>query len=419
MRALLRFFLNGLLPLAILSGAGYVAYQMLITPPHAQKSSAPAVVPVVDVVDLVPRTENVFVEAHGVVVPSEEVVLRPEVGGRIVERHPSLVPGGLLKKGEVLVRIDPAEYEIAVRKAEAELVQAQATCDMEQGQQTIARREWNLLEDRLNEMAANQSLVLREPQLQRCEAQRDAAQTALDKARLDLERTTVLVPFDCIVTEESVEIGQLVDRQNQLATLIGTDEFWVKAAVYLDRLPRISFPQADGTGGSEVRVILKTGRGEPALWKGRVVRLLGDLDPKGRQARVLVSIWDPLNLEDENKDRNERLLVGSYVTLDIEGGVLEGVYSIPWPALRENDYIWVRTPQNTLQIREVDIVWKREEDVLISDGVQPGDQLIATRLANVIPDMAIKVADRKPGSATPEQASLQPTQPSPPPNSRS
>jgi multidrug efflux pump subunit AcrA (membrane-fusion protein) len=275
------------------------------------------------------------------------------------------------------------------------------------------------LEDRLSEMAANQSLVLREPQLQQCLAKRDAAQTVLDKARLDLERTTVLVPFDSMVVEESVEVGHLVDRQNQLATLVGTGEFWVKAAVRLDHLPRVAFPDSDGKGGSEVRVTLRTGREEPVFREGQVVRLLADLAPEGQMARVLVTIRDPLDLQGEHGQEGGRILIGSFVRLEIEAGELEGVCSIPWPALRENDQIWVRTQRDTLQVREVDVVWKRAEDVLVADGVQPGDQLITTRLASVIPEMAVRVAARKSPSEGPGQAAPQPTQTATPVNSRS
>lgn len=418
MKILLRFILNGLFPLAILSVSGYAAYQMLLTPPQAEKSSAPPPVPIVDVLDLEPRTEEVFVEAFGVVVPSKEVILRPEVGGRVLERHPALVPGGLLKKGEVLIRIDPAEYEIAVRKADAELVQAQSSCDMEQGQQTIARREWNLLEDRLDEVAANQSLVLREPQLQKCEAQRDAAQTVLDKAKLDLERTTVSVPFDSMVIEESVEEGLLVDRQNRLATLVGTDEFWVQAAVKVKHLPRITFPDEDGNEGSVVKVFLRMGHEEPVVREGRVLRLMADLTP-GRFAQVLISIQDPLALESGSETQEGRILIDSYVRLEIDAGGVENVYSIPNAAFRENDQIWVRTENGTLQIRDVEVVWKRERDVLISDGILPGDRLVTTRLASVIPDMALRVKGEEPKASSPERASHDPTAASAPENSKS
>ena len=396
MRSFLRFFLNGLLPLVVLSVAGYAAYRLLVTPPTAKKSTTPTPAPVVDVIDLAPKSERVFVEAYGTVAPAKEVVLRSEVGGRIIEQHPSLAPGGLLKEGEILIRIDPAEYEIAARKAEAELVQAQSTCDLEQGQQTIARREWGLLEDRLTEVAANQSLALREPQLLQCEAKRDAAQTALDKAKLDLDRTTVRVPFDSMVIEESVEKGLLVDRQNQLATLVGADEFWVQVAVPLEHLSRIAFPDAEGSEGSAVSVILKTGRQDPIVRTGRVLRLMADLTPEGRMARVLVSIRDPLNLTGEAGAKEGRILIGSYVRLKIDAGQIDNVYPIPRAALRENSQIWVKTPQETLQIRNVEVLWGRDNDVLVADGIRPGDMLITTRLANVIPEMKIRVAGKEP-----------------------
>jgi multidrug efflux pump subunit AcrA (membrane-fusion protein) len=276
---------------------------------------------------------------------------------------------------------------------------------MEKGQQTIAKREWELLEEDLNEDLTNPSLVLREPQLQSSEATRDSAQTTLDQALLDLSRTVLVAPFNSLVIEESVETGQLVDRNSEIATLVGTEEFWIEAKIPIADLDRIQFPDAAGMGGSEVKVYLSEGNRSGAYQGGRVLRLLGDLDTKGRMARILVTVTDPLNLEGD-ADRGKALLLESYVRLEIEAGNLREVYSIPRTAIRENSRVWVCTPENRLQIHAVDVVWRREEDLLVRNRIQSGDRLITSRLSSVLPGMELKVAEEQIPFATTSEVQI-------------
>ncbi|MCA9433297.1 MAG: hypothetical protein KC940_22455, partial [Candidatus Omnitrophica bacterium] len=182
MRSFIRFLFNSLVPLVLVSAALAGAYYMLLTPPKTEKKEAEVFVPVVSVADLAPVDTPIYVSAYGVVIPARRVVLQPEVSGRVLEQHPQLIPGGHILEGEEILKIDPSEYEIMVRKGRADLSKAQASLDMEEGQQTIAKREWELLEEDLSEDLTNPSLVLRQPQLQSSEATRDAAQTDLDEA---------------------------------------------------------------------------------------------------------------------------------------------------------------------------------------------------------------------------------------------
>lgn len=399
MRFVFRFLFRALVPLLILGGVGYQTYRMVMTPEKARKTQPTSAVPLVTVADLVPGDVSVSIEAYGTVGAAREVLMRSQVGGRILEVAQQMAPGGFLKQGEILVQIDPTDYQIALERAEAMLAQSKADYDIEQGQQVIARRGWELLKEDLSASAANQDLALRKPQLQRAEAERAVAETELEEARVDLERTKVTAPFDAVVIRESVEIGQLVQSQDELATLVGTDEFWIRALVPLDMLDRVQFRGADGTPGSEVRVTLSVGSESQVVRNGEVLRLVGDLDTRGRMARVLIAVQDPYGLETPPASVDEKsgkLLVGSYVRLDIQAGAFEGVYSIPRTALRENSRVWVRTGEGKLQIKDVDVVWRQEDDVLVTDAFEPGEQLITSRLSRVMPGMEVRARKSAP-----------------------
>ena len=120
-----------------------------------------------------------------------------------------------------------------------------------------------------------------------------AAEAALERAKLDLSRTALYAPFDCVVVEKNVDKGSLVTVQTRLGTLVGTDEYWVRASIPVEQLRWFTIPSGVDAVGSTARITQRLGANETSEWTGRVVRLLGDLEPQGRMARVLLSVSNP------------------------------------------------------------------------------------------------------------------------------
>ncbi len=281
--------------LIFIGGAGFVAWILMRTAPETVPEDKKESVKIVQVVTLKPGNERILVTAWGTVIPAREVTIRPQVGGRIISQHESLVPGGILKAEDELVRIDPLDYELVVTERKAEFEDAQLELEVEKGRQIIAKREWEQLRNELPGADMNSSLALREPQLRRTEAMMTKAQNAIDQAELDLKRTVVTAPFNCMVVEESVEIGQLVEKGDTIGRMVGTDSFWVRATLPISDLKRIRLP-SKGKEGASAEILIDTGGKEESVREGTVVRLLSDLESTGRMARVLVEVEDPLNI---------------------------------------------------------------------------------------------------------------------------
>ena len=357
-------------------------------------STAPKTVPqekargarIVQVIDVKASNQQVYVTAFGPVVAARKVTIKPQVGGRVLDHNESLVQGGFIREGEELIRIDPSDYELALTEHESALEQARFELEVEKGRQVVAQREWKLLEQDLTDSEVNRSLVLREPHLRRTEAMLSKATNEIARAELDLSRTSVTAPFNAMVLDEAVELGQLVQPGNEIATLVGTDEFWVQAALPLGALKRIRLPKPNQPGAA-AQVLLDTGNGEPVSWPGLVVRLLSDLEPTGRMARVLVRVRDPLGLESGREKLP--LLLGSYARVDIEAGELNDVLVIPRVALREGNRIWVVDPNDELQIHEVETLWIQQDNVLVSNAMQPDERLIVSGLRTALPGMKV------------------------------
>jgi multidrug efflux pump subunit AcrA (membrane-fusion protein) len=281
----------------------------------------------------------------------------------VARQHAALEPGGVIEAGAELVAIDRSDYELALAAKQAELEEARFALEVERGRQVVALREWKLLEGDVPKEDANRSLVLRKPHLRRAEALVEKAENDIALAELDLTRTSVTAPFNAVVIEESVEVGQLLERGTSVTTLAGADEFWVRVSVPVDRLRWIQLPRGEYEG-AKAKVVLDAGEGREFTREGRVLRLLGDLEPNGRMARMLVSIADPLGRHDRSGEIP--LLLGSYVQVEIDAGVLEGVVVIRRAALREGNRIWVVDGSNRLQIRDVEVLWFRKDSVLLA-----------------------------------------------------
>ncbi|MBU2521574.1 MAG: HlyD family efflux transporter periplasmic adaptor subunit, partial [Proteobacteria bacterium] len=214
----------------------------------------------------------------------------------------------------------------------------------------------------------------------------NAAEAELERAYLDLSRTQIKAPFNTIVRSRLVNLGSQVTPQEPLAELVGSNSYWIQASVPVDRLSWIQIPRSQGAPATRARIIYANNY----ELTGTVIRLMGDLSPEGRMARVLIEVKDPLGLKNPKNDKPP-LLIGDYVRVEIEGKKLENVYKIPRTTFRDNAFIWIAGKNSTLEIKEVHPVWRDAGVVLIDNAIKPGDCLIISDLPAPINGMPIQV----------------------------
>jgi len=383
----------------ILIVGGGVSYLLVTTGPETVPEEKTSSARIVQTLAIDPETRHVFVSAFGSVIPSRKVVIRPQVSGQVIRQNDSVTIGGRVKEGEELVRIDPKDYELALAEVRSDLEQARFEREVESGRQVIAKREWDELQSDLESEDVNRSLVLREPHLRRAEAMMEKAVNDIEEAELQLSRTIIKAPFNAMVVEESVEVGQLLSPSSTICELVGTDEFWIQVTLPFSDLKWIRFPK-DGQPGAEAQVILDTGDGNTTEWKGRVIRLLSDLDPLGRMARLVISVEDPLALR-RGSEQKLPLLLGSYVEVKIDAGDLENALRIPRESLREGNQIWVVGDDNLLKVLSAEVLWLEKETVLIANNLEKDEKLVVSDLRVALPDMKVSP---QPSTAYPELA---------------
>lgn len=339
--------------------------------------------PVVDIMKVNPSCVTAQIRAMGTVQADREVVIKSQVAGTVIQVAPEFVQGGLIRKGQLMVRIDPADYALAVNKAQSALAQAQADFEIEKGRQQIAREELKLMSMMSPNEVQETSLVLRKPQLEQAGAAVASAQSDLETARLDLERTRIIAPFHALVRSKEVDAGAMTAAQGALATLVDVTCYQVEVQVPLDRLDRIRVHE---TNGSPVRIrSLYAGR----EWDGHVVRTTGAVTEQSRMAGVIIRVDDPLGLGPA-KGR-PAMLLDDHVEALIEGQVFDNVFSLPRTLIREDSSLWIYK-DGRLEILKVAPVWIENDRVFIQSGLSPGDLVVCSDLSAPVSGMAVTLA---------------------------
>lgn len=382
-----------------LAGAGVLALVVIFNtvPTPKRETAVRQTAMLVDVVEVEAGTFRPVIEAMGTVTPERDITLRPRVSGQVVGISENFVPGGYVEAGEVLVRIDEADYRNALQQRESELQQAITDLEIEQGRQVVAAQDYRELGRELP--PERKRLVLRQPQLRGARAAVQSAEAAVEQARLNLQRTQIKAPFDAHVLSRNANLGSQVGVGDTLARLVGQETYWVDTAVPVGKVRRLSFAEEDGESGSPVEVRSRASWPEGTFRKGYLYRLIGELDQNTRMARALVAVDDPLARRPESRGQ-PRLMAGAFVESRITGRELTDTLKLSRDHVRKDDTVWVME-DGKLAIREVEIVFRDAEHAYIQSGLEPGARVVTTNLATVREGVKLRLEESAAASDKP------------------
>ena len=389
-RNVLYVFFRLLLPLVVIVAGILITQHLLETGPQAKPMPKMKNATVVNTLPVTFGIYKTSVDAMGIVTAAQLVALRPQVSGNVMSISENLLPGGKFEKGDNLLQLDQRDYALSVRQQESAVAQAKSDLDLEEGNQIVARRELALLGEQVSEV--EEKLMLRQPQLNNLQIALEIAEAKYEQAKLNLDRTEVRAPFNGIVQTQDVNIGTWVSTSTSVATLIGSDKYWVEVSVPEDQLKWISFPQGEEQRGSTVKILNPAAWEEGSFRQGRVIQLMPALESQGRMARLLIEVSDPLALEHENQGKPQ-LLVGSFVRVVIDGQTIPEVLDLSREYLRDGKNLWVLGDDGTLDVREVSVIFKNRENVLINAGISEGENIIVSSIAAPVEGMKLSQAD--------------------------
>jgi RND family efflux transporter MFP subunit len=362
---MIRFF-RAIIPLLILAACGAVAWWIVNNQPKPEIIEVPPTLVRVEGTRLRTTSHTVKVRTQGSVQPRTSSTLLPEVTAKIVEISPAFRPGGFFEKDEVLLRLDPVDYETAVVVARATVAQADALLAEEAAKAEQARESWTAL----GRTGKPNDLALRLPQLSKARADAEAARAQVLKAERDLERTVLRAPYAGQVLEQSVDVGQLVTQGTVLGRVFAVDYVEIRLPLPEREMRFLKLPEhfrgtpANATTEPHAAVKLKaTVYGAPSVWNGRIVRVEGALDEVTRQITAVAQVDDPYARQ---ADGRPPLRIGQFVEAEIEGAKLNDVFIIPRSAVRAGNEIIIISPENRLRRMNVEPLAADEKQIVIA-----------------------------------------------------
>lgn len=384
MTALQKRILQLIVSVLILLGGVVGLYALKASKPAQEKRVTKTTAPAVQVMTATVGPHIVKIEGQGTVRPLRNAQLVAQVSGKILYTSPALVNGGAFQTGEELLRIDPIDYELAVTLAAARVGDAEAEYALAQEESDAAVQEWR----ELNPGVDPPKMVARMPQLSAALAKLEAEKADFRKARLQLERTRLKAPFDGVVSEEMVDIGQYVTPGQQVATLYGTEAAEIVVPLESEHLQWFHVPGFTGGEGPGASAIVRVAiAGQAREWPGRVMRAEGRIDERTRLINVVVRVDKPYA-------RRPPLAAGLFATVEIEGRQLDAAALLPRAALHAGDQVWVVDDSQRLRFRVVNVARRSKAGVLIDQGLAGGERVIVSKLKAVTDGMTVRPIER-------------------------
>ena len=380
--------MRAFVPLLLIGTAIAIAVLMDQLQPVPEKTDTPeaALAVKTQVVERVNVTLQV--ESQATVRPRTRTILISEVTGTVLEVSSNYIVGGKFNAGDVLLRLDPSDYNVALERAKALEISRQALYELEKARSVQAKKEWQMTGRPETEAPL---LALRKPYLAEAEANLLQAQAEVRQAEIKLQRTTIRAPYAGMVTEKSVDVGQYVTVGSRLGETFAIDFVEVRLPLTERDLANIdpAFLQSD-MGGENVRLSGSV-NGVETNWKAQLVRSEGVINELNRSQYLVARVADPYGLIGGSDDAVSPLLVGTFVTAQFSGKTLNDVVRVPRGALLQGSRVAVVNEDQTLSFRKVKVLFSDENYYFVNEGLESGIELIISAVGTAVDGMPLQV----------------------------
>lgn len=358
----------------IFVGALVVAGGLSQMKPEPEKKDDENLDLLVEILPLEVSSESFRIGSQGTVRPRTQTILSAEISGSVVGISPKFVAGGVFTAGEVLMRIDPTNYTVAVDKTEALVKQRKIEYD---GAKKLRSQGYRAESEFASAAAALAS-----------------AQAELVSAERNLERTYIRLPYEGMVLSKDADIGQFVNPGTQLGVTFATDTAEVRLPLTDLDLAFVELPDAaeltetGSVDGPSVR-LSAVQKGKLVEWDAQIVRSEGVVDERSRVTYAVARVADPYRLHGDGVP----LPIGTFVAAEISGSTVLDVIRIPRTALRGADQVLLVDDENKIEIRTVDVLRSDDQYVYVSGGVAAGERITVTAIEAPTNGMSVRTTD--------------------------
>lgn len=367
------------------------AMAVIKTAPKPVKKPLAISAPLVEVSTLTPSVDRPSWQGGASVNANKSVKLVAQVSGQIVKSNAAAIPGSFVKKGTELVNIDDANYRLVFQQKKAKVIQAQASLDMELAQVENAKKDYQRSGMKLN--PAGKALALRQPQLASAKAALAIANADLNKAKLDLSRTRLSMPFDGHILAQHLTEGAFVNSATAVFEILDTRQYWleVKVPQSFIAILDVDYPvQLSLLGSDETRA-------------AKILSILPQVSALDRQARVLISIEDPLSLQQSSQP----IRYNDYVEVTLFGQELKGVSLVDTDALLKSGLLWVVDKQSKLQARKVEVLYSGRKKSWVKVAMEADDQVLLSSLDSPVSGMKVRLKESIVSKQVPDKTTAQ------------
>jgi len=376
------------LPLMVIISAFFIAGLMSLTKPDPLELESPNREVAVKTAVLEKSQVQLKVKSQGTVQPRTRTMLVSEVSGTVMEVAPQFVVGGTFTKGDVLIRLDAADYKVAKQRADAQLNSAKAQLLSEQARSSQAKKEWEITGRPLEEAPV---LALRTPFLAEAQSRLLQAEAEVRQAELKLQRTVIRAPYAGMVSVKTVDVGQYVTIGARLGEAFAIDFAEIRLPMTGKDLSKLGWDAT--TAHQQIlnknKVQLQGAvNGKQAIWQAVLVRSEGTIEQSSRTQYLVAQIADPYNIKGQSN--RPPLLIGSFVEAMVAGKIINDVYPLPRHALRSNNRVATVDSAQRLQLKSVDYNYEDQFFYYINRGLEGEVEVVTSGMGVMVDGMQLK-----------------------------
>lgn len=361
-------------PLFILLGAFAISYLLWllgqVQPDPVEEAPAPDVI----VEILTPKDFQIQISSNGTTTPLTQTVLTAEVGGEVIYRSKKFSEGSSVIEGEILAKIDDTDLQLQYKNALLQLANAEVQHSLQLAEAEIAKEAWEKIGD-----GVASDLTLKKPQIKQAEALLEVAKAQVSSAKNKLNKTEIVAPYAGRIQSVNIDLGTTIIPGQPVGALYTSSEIEVTLAVKDNDLQFLSIPM-DGRKLDpseqalvEIRSFYK---GKNQTWIGRLERVDGVIDPVTRMIN-LIAVFKNDFIETDKPN----LPIGLFVEALIDGINLKNIFSIPMNAISENNEVYIVNNDNELESRQLSILKKYSDFVIVKDGLKAGERIVISKLS--------------------------------------
>ena len=361
-------------PLFILLGAMLLSYILWflgqVQPDPVEESPAPDVI----VEILTPKDFQVKIISSGTTTPLTQTILNAEVGGEVIYRSKKFSEGSSVIEGEILAKIDDTDLQLQYKNALLQLANAEVQYSLQLAEAEVAKEAWEKMGDGIAS-----DLMLKKPQLKQAEALLEVAKAQVSSAEKKLNKTEIVAPYAGRIQNVNSDLGTTIIPGQPVGAMYTSSEIEITLAIKDNDLQFLSIPMDGRKLDSSEQALVEIEsfyKGKIQSWQGKLERVDGVIDPITRMIN-LIAVFE----NDFIETNQSNLPIGLFVEAKIDGIKLNDVFQIPVTAISENNVVYIVDSNNELELRELSILKKYSDFVIVKEGIRAGERIVTSKLS--------------------------------------